>query len=126
MNGEPSKAMLAVLASRGDAAMESTWTDLGANPTVQAVLGVLVLCILLAAAFYLVSSLRDYAAKDRHEYPSLRSNFQEMLRRGDITEAEYRMIQSKSNGDSIAAASDSAAHGGGQDRDHDDASRKGY
>jgi hypothetical protein len=100
-----------------------TWTDLGANPTVQAVLGVLVLCILIAGALYLVSRFRDYAAENRPTDESLRANFQEMLRRGDITEAEYRMIQSKSNGDSIAAASTGVASNGGQARDHDGASR---
>ncbi len=115
--------MLAAIDQRGNAWAPSTWMDLGATPTVQAILGVLVLCILIAAAFYLVSSFRDYTAEDRPPSESLRSNFKEMLRRGDITEAEYRMIQSKSNGDSIATASNSAALPGGQDRDADDASR---
>jgi hypothetical protein len=86
--------------------------DLGTSATVQAVLALLVLGIVIAAAFYLVSRFRDYAAGDRPEPDSLRSNFQEMFRRGEITEAEYRMIQSKSYGDSIAAASHGAAPSG--------------
>jgi uncharacterized membrane protein len=117
-------AVLAAMGENDGARIGSTWTDLGANPTVQAVLGVLVLCILITAAIYLVARFRDYAAEDRPEPESLRANFKEMLRRGDITEAEYRMIQSKSNGDSIATVSNGAALRGGQDRDHDGASRK--
>lgn len=103
--------------------MESSWLDLGTTTPVQAVLGMLVLCILLAAAISLMARFRDYTADDRLGHDALRSNFQEMLRRGDITEAEYRKIQSKSNGDSIAATSDSAALAGGQDRGPAGASR---
>jgi len=33
-------------------------------------------------------------------------NFQEMLRRGDITEAEYRKIHSRSDGDSVVEDSE--------------------
>ena len=103
--------------------MESSWLDLGTTTPVQAVLGMLVLCILLAAAISLMARFRDYTAGDRLEHDALRSNFQEMLRRGDITEAEYRKIQSKSNGDSIAAGSDPVASRGDADRAHDVASR---
>jgi hypothetical protein len=109
--------------ARADLAGESTWTDLGTSPTLQAILGVLVLGILIAVAFYLVARFRDYAAGDRPQPDSLRSNFQEMLRRGEITEAEYRMIQSKSYGDSIAAASHGATLGGDRQQVRDDASR---
>lgn len=101
----------------------ATSPDPSSFSAMQLVLGVLVLCVLLAVAFYLVSSFRDYAAGDRLDPGQLQSNFQEMLRRGDITEAEYRMIQSKSNGDSIAATSDSAALAGGRDRGRAGASR---
>jgi len=78
--------------------MASTWTDLWAAPTLQAVAGLLVLCILIAVAFNLVSRFRDYAAEDWREQESRHPNFQEMLRRGEITAAEYRKIQSRSDG----------------------------
>lgn len=81
--------------------MASTWTDLWAAPTLQAVTGLLVLGILLAVAFNLVSRFRDYAAEDWHDQESVLPNFQEMLRRGEITAAEYRKIQSRSDGVSI-------------------------
>jgi len=70
----------------------------------QAVAGLLVLTILIAVAFNLVSRFRDYAAEDWRRPESVHSNFQEMLRRGDITEAEYRKIHSRSDGDSVVEA----------------------
>lgn len=103
--------------------MALSWLDLGTATPVQAVLGMLVLCILLAAAISLMARFRDYTADDRLGPDALRSNFQEMLRRGDITEAEYRKIQSKSYGDSIAAGSASVASAGDSVRAHDTASR---
>ncbi len=81
--------------------MASTWTDLWAAPTLQAVAGLLVLCILIAVAFNLVSRFRDYAAEDWRQQESVLPNFQEMLRRGEITAAEYRKIQSRSDGVSV-------------------------
>lgn len=97
--------------------MESTWRDrswgdIWATPTVQAVLSVLVLCVLIAAAFYVMARFRDYTAEDRLEPESGLPNFREMLRRGVITEAEYRMIQSKSNGDSVAVDSSGSPSSG--------------
>jgi len=85
--------------------MASTWTDLWAAPTLQAVAGLLVLCILLAVAFHLVSRFRDYAAEDWREPDSMLPNFQEMLRRGEITAAEYRKIQTRSDGVSVVERS---------------------
>jgi uncharacterized membrane protein len=67
----------------------------------QAVAGLLVLCILIAVAFNFVSRFRDYAAEDWRDHESVLPNFQEMLRRGEITAAEYRKIQSRSNGVSV-------------------------
>lgn len=75
----------------------------------QAVIAVVVLCVLIAAAFYLVSRFRDYAANDWQEPDSDLAKFEEMRRRGDISEAEYRMIQLKSTGDSTARPSDDQA-----------------
>lgn len=85
--------------------MASTWPDFWAAPTMQAVAGLLVLCILIAVAFNLVSRFRDYAAEDWREPDSTLPNFQEMLRRGEITTAEYRKIQSRSDGVSVVEQS---------------------
>jgi len=90
--------------------MASTWTDLWAAPTMQAVVGLLVLSILIAVALNLVSRFRDYAAEDWRGHDSVHSNFQEMLRRGDITEAEYRKIHSRSDGDSVVEAPQQPVH----------------
>ena len=69
--------------------MASWWT----LPTVQAGLGVVVLCILIAAGFWLVSSFRDRTAEDRFESDEMLSNLEEMHREGDISEKEFRTIK---------------------------------
>ncbi len=79
------------------------WSDLWEMPWVRAVAGLVVLCILIAFGFYVVSRYRDYAAKDRQRPHFDDSNLQEMLRRGDISEAEFRTIQTKSLGVSVVA-----------------------
>lgn len=86
--------------------MVSTWTVLWTTPTVQAVCGLLILSVLIVLAFYFVSRYRDYAVEDWREPESVLPNFQEMLRRGDITEAEYRKIQTRSDGDSVVEDSE--------------------
>ncbi len=62
-------------------------------PTVQAVLGIVVLCILIAVGFWLVSSFRDRATEDRLEPVERLANFQEMQLKGDISEEEFRTIK---------------------------------
>jgi hypothetical protein len=89
--------------------MTSTWTDLLTAPTLQAVAGLLILCVLIAVAFNLVSRFRDYAVEDRYETDSALSNFQEMLRRGEITAAEYRKIKTRSDGVSVGYQSRQSA-----------------
>ena len=81
----------------------SPWTDVWEMPGTRAVAGLVVLSILIAAAFYVVSIFRDYAGDDHQTAPFANSNLQEMLRRGDISEAEFRTIQTKSHGASIVA-----------------------
>lgn len=90
--------------------MTSTWTDLLTAPTLQAVAGLLILCVLIAVAFNLVSRFRDYAVEDRYDPHSALPNFQEMLRRGEITAAEYRKIQSRSDGVSMGYQSRKSAN----------------
>ncbi|TWU26717.1 hypothetical protein Pla52o_05700 [Novipirellula galeiformis] len=67
--------------------------DIFLNTTVQAGLSLLILCILIAAAFYLVSSYRGYNANDRDTACDTLANLKEMHLRGDISEAEYRTIE---------------------------------
>jgi len=81
--------------------LASVWTDVWTMPWARAVAGIVILCILIALGFYVVSSFRDYAGNTRRGPFFADSNLQEMLRRGDISEAEFRTIQSKSHGASI-------------------------
>lgn len=67
--------------------------DVLSMPTVQAVLGLVVLCILIAGGFWLVASFRDNAAKDVLSPEELLSNFEEMHREGDISGTEFRTIK---------------------------------
>ncbi len=65
------------------------------SPNVQIGAGLVVLGILSAAGFSLVSSFRDYAAQDRDNASEALANLEEMHRKGDISEEEFRTIQSK-------------------------------
>lgn len=67
--------------------------DFLTTPTAQAGFAVLILCVLIALGFYLVSSFRDYAADDREVTPDVLANLQEMHRKGDISDEEFRTIQ---------------------------------
>ena len=69
-------------------------SDLIDDPIVSAAIGLLILCGMSAIAFYVVSKFRDYDDQDQdHEYELL-ANLQEMRVNGDITEEEYRTINS--------------------------------
>ena len=59
----------------------------------QVGVAMLILCILIAAAFYLVSSFRDYAAEDRDSSAEALANLQEIRLKGDISDAEFRTIE---------------------------------
>ena len=67
--------------------------DLLSMPTVQAVLGIVVLCILIAAGFWLVSIFRDRAAGDGQVPVDTLAKFEEMYLEGDISESEFRTIK---------------------------------
>jgi uncharacterized membrane protein len=67
--------------------------DVLSLPTVQAVLGLVVLCILIAGGFWLVASFRDHAADDRLDPKDVLANFEEMHREGDISGTEFRTIK---------------------------------
>lgn len=70
-------------------------TDIFSSPTIQAVLAIGVLCVLLIAAFCIVSIFRDYAADDHSGTPDVLVNLQEMHRKGDITDEEFRTIKAR-------------------------------
>jgi len=70
-------------------------TDFFAAPTVQAGVAVLILCVLIATAFYLVSSFRDYTAQDQESTPEALDNLKEMHRRGDISDKEFRTMKAR-------------------------------
>jgi len=72
-------------------------TDFFAIPGVQAGLDVLVLCLLIAAAFYLVSSFRDYTAQDQESTPEALFKLEEMHRKGDINDKEFRTIEARTH-----------------------------
>lgn len=67
--------------------------DFFANPAVHAGVAVLVLCVLIAAAFYIMSIFRDYAADDQETAGDHLLKLEEMHRKGDISEEEFRTIQ---------------------------------
>jgi uncharacterized membrane protein len=72
-------------------------TDFFATPAVQVGIAVLILCILIAAAFYLVSSFRDYTAQDQESTPEALFKLEEMHRKGDISDEEFRTIQTRTH-----------------------------
>lgn len=67
--------------------------DILSTPTAQAVLGIVVLCIMIAAGFWLVARFRDNAAEDVLDPNELLANFEEMHREGDISGKEFRTIK---------------------------------
>ena len=72
-------------------------SDFFANPTVQAGAGIVVLGVMIAMAFYLLASFRDYAAEDKEPIDGALANLQEMHRKGDISDEEFRTIQATSH-----------------------------
>lgn len=68
-------------------------SDLFATPTLQAVFSLLILCVLIAVGVWLVSRFRDSTDEDREPGSEVLSNFEEMLREGDISQSEFRTIE---------------------------------
>ena len=67
------------------------------DSSVQAGVAVLILCVLSAAGVYVVSIFRDYAAQDQESTDDLLANLQEMHREGDISDEEFRTIESRTH-----------------------------
>ena len=72
----------------------SNWSE---DPNVQLAVGLVMLCILITAGFSLVSRFRDYAAQDQDDTVDALANLEEMHRKGDISEEEFRTIKSKAS-----------------------------
>ena len=71
----------------------------------QAGFALLILCVLLVIGVYLVSIFRDYAAEDREDPHKGIANLEEMHAKGDISDEEFRTIQSRSHQLSAEASS---------------------
>ncbi len=64
------------------------------SPTLQTVLGVLILLAVCWLAIYVMARLRDSNNQDVAVDDLLRKNFEEMRSGGDISDAEFRNITS--------------------------------
>lgn len=71
----------------------SVVTDVIAKPAVQAGIALVVLAILIALAFWVLARLRDYNTDDQLGTSEVFANLEEMRRKGDISEEEFRTIQ---------------------------------
>ena len=72
-------------------------TDFLTTSVYQAGFSVLILCVLLVVGVYMVSIFRDYAAEDREDPHKGIANLEEMHAKGDISDEEFRTIQSRSH-----------------------------
>ena len=68
-------------------------TDLIANPTVQLGLAMTVLIVVIAVTFWVLGRLHDYTSQDQPQPFGGLSNLEEMRRKGDISEEEFRTIK---------------------------------
>ncbi|MCP4886504.1 hypothetical protein N9D23_08505 [Rubripirellula sp.] len=71
--------------------------DFFASPSVRVGIVMLVLCVLIGFSFYLVSIFRGYADEDHQDPTDPLANLEEMHRKGDISDQEFRKIQTKTN-----------------------------
>jgi hypothetical protein len=68
-------------------------TDLFETPTMQLGLAMTILVVVIAATFWVLRRLRDYTTQNQPQPLGGLSNLEEMLRKGDISEEEFRTIQ---------------------------------
>jgi uncharacterized membrane protein len=59
----------------------------------QLVLGIAILCAMIAIGYHIAISYRDRINDDRPSASETMTNFHEMLEEGDIDESEYRTIK---------------------------------
>lgn len=63
-----------------------------------------ILIVVILIAFWLLGRLRDYTTQDQQHASEGLVNLKEMLRKGDISEAEFRTIQSATRSQRVSSA----------------------
>lgn len=71
--------------------------DFFASPSVRVGIVMLVLCVLIGFGFYLVSIFRGYADEDHQDPTDPLANLEEMHRKGDISDQEFRKLKSRTH-----------------------------
>ena len=66
----------------------------------------LVLCVLTALAFRLMSSLHDYADEDREQACDILAKLEEMHVKGDITDEEFRTMKARTHSQLLGTKND--------------------
>lgn len=79
--------------------------DIFAAPAMQAGLAMTVLLVVIAGAIWLLGRLRDYTTQDHQAPQEGFVNLEEMLRKGDISEAEFRKIQTSARSPVVSSSS---------------------
>jgi uncharacterized membrane protein len=77
---------------RGESMLKNFFEFL-TTPVVQSVLWLTVLAVALVVGYAIVKRFRDEIDDDRVSASELLTNFREMNREGDITDAEFRTIR---------------------------------
>ena len=67
-------------------------TDTQSEQVIRLVIGLVILCILIAAAFWVVAKFFEDRDQDTKDDEPMLSNLEEMLARGDISPEEFRRI----------------------------------
>ena len=80
-------------------------TDFLTTGLYRAGFALLILCVLLVIGVYLLSIFRDYEAEDWEEPAQGIANLEEMHAKGDISDEEFRTIQSRSHQPSAETSS---------------------
>lgn len=71
--------------------------DFFASPSMRVGIVMLVLCVLIGFGFYVVSIFRGYADEDQQDPTDPLANLEEMHRKGDISDQEFRKIKTKTD-----------------------------
>ena len=72
----------------------------------RAGIGLLILSVLSALAFRLMSSLRDYADEDRDQACDILAKLEEMHLKGDITDKEFRTMKARTQSQLLGTTND--------------------
>lgn len=64
-----------------------------------------ILLVVISGAFWLLGRLRDYTTQDRPAPQEGFANLKEMLRKGDISEAEFRNIKASARSSVVSSTS---------------------